>query len=303
MAVSLVSLESRLKENIKNYSLDQLLDLASLADYFEATSKTCQMSFLLVDRHGENAISIGNFSEEKPDVVANPGKKIRVENRTIAHLYVKEDELDTVEKKKLVETIVNQITLQAKNTYSYVETSIYADELEKMLEKEQYRVKHGEKMDALTGTLNSTYFDSRTKVIDRSEVVPVAVICANINDWKYADDHFGREESDRLIKTVAQIIKEEAKNEYVIARTGGDFFNILIPFAEDGEAEEYCERIQEKCNRFQDDKIAPSIACGIVYKTNVEQTISELLPDAEYEMFNNKLEVKNAPGYRERLEK
>ena len=27
------------------------------------------------------------------------------------------------------------------------------------------------------------------------------------------------------------------------------------------------------------------------------------VPDAEYEMFNNKFELKNAPGYRARLEK
>lgn len=45
------------------------------------------------------------------------------------------------------------------------------------------------------------------------------------------------------------------------------------------------------------------MACGIVYKTNVEEKVEDKLDDAEYEMFNNKFEIKNAPGYRERLEK
>ena len=45
------------------------------------------------------------------------------------------------------------------------------------------------------------------------------------------------------------------------------------------------------------------MACGSVLKYNVEQKLKDLLSDAEYEMFDNKFEIKNAPGYRERLEK
>ena len=35
----------------------------------------------------------------------------------------------------------------------------------------------------------------------------------------------------------------------------------------------------------------------------LEQALADLVSDAEYEMFDNKFEIKNAPGYRERLEK
>lgn len=303
MAFGMVSLEKRLSNNIKNYSLDQLFQINELSDYMEAAAHVSGLSFLLVHRHGEKAVSVGNFIGFKPDVVNEPGHKIKVYGRTIGHLYVKEEEVCTKEAEDFVNAIVIQLTRQAENTYQSIETSMYADELERRLEKEQYQVKHGEKKDALTGLLNSTYFDSRITVLERAEIVPVAIICANINDWKYVNDKFGDEESDRLIRTVASIIKDEAKDEYVIARCGGDLFNILIPMAEDGEAEEYCRRMQEKCESFEDSKIAPSVACGIVYKTNVEQSIRKLLPDAEYEMFNNKFELKNAPGYRARLEK
>lgn len=304
MAFGLVSLEKRLKENIKNYTLDQIFDIGELSEYLEAASAVSGLSFLLVDRHGEKAVSIGNFVGFKPDVVNAPGAKIRVYNRTIGHLYTKESEVNGEQKKlQFVSNIVRQLTREAENIYANEERGIYADELEKMLEKEQYQVKHGEKEDALTGTLNSTYFDNRMKKMDESEMVPVGVICANINDWKYVNDKYGDEESDRLIQTVAKILKEEAKPNYVIARCGGDLFNVLIPGAEDGEGESYIQAIQEKCNAFEDEKIAPSVACGLVYKTNVEQAIADLLPDAEYEMFDDKYKIKNAPGYRQRLEK
>lgn len=304
MAFGLIPLEKRLKENIKNYSLDQIFNIGELSEYLEAASAVSNLSFLLVDRHGEKAVSIGNFVGFKPDVVNAPGAKIRVYNRTIGHLYTKESEVNGDRKKlQFVSNIVRQLTRQAENTYANEERGIYADELEKCLEKEQYQVKHGEKEDALTGTLNSTYFDNRMKAIDGSEMVPVAVICANINDWKYVNNRFGDEESDRLIRTVAKILKQEASDSYVIARCGGDLFYVLIPGAGEGEAEEYCSRVQATCHAFEDEKIAPSVACGIVYKTNVEQSIAELLPDAEYEMFGDKFRLKNAPGYRQRLEK
>ncbi len=304
MAFGLVSLEKRLKDNCKHYSLDQLLDIGQLSDYLESVSKVSGISALLVDRHGEKIVSVGNFAGFKPDVVNKPGEKIRIMDRTIGHLYVKEEETEgKPELIKLVSSVAGQLSAQAMKAYQFAETSLYADELEKLLEKEQYQVKHGEKNDALTGTLNSTYFDNRMKVIDRSEIVPVAVICVNINDWKYVNDKYGDEESDRLIKTVATILKEEGKDEYVIARCGGDFFYVLIPAVEDGEAEDYVSRVQAGCLAFEDEHIAPSVAMGTVFKYNVEQNLQELLSEAEYLMFENKFEIKNAPGYRERLEK
>lgn len=304
MIFGLVSLEKRIRENVKSYGLEQLLDMDRVSAYLRAVSGVSGVSFLLVDRYGEKEVCVGNFADFKPDVTRDPGHKIRVSNRTIGHLYTKQEELEGDNKKQqLVAMILQQLTEQARIIYENLETALYADELEQRLEKEHYQVKHGEKKDSLTGVLNGTYFENRAQVIDRSNVVPVAVICANINDWKYVNDRYGDEESDRLIHTVAKIIRQEARDEYVIGRCGGDFFHILIPLVEDGEAEDYCKRVQSACDAYEDDRIAPSLACGYVFKTNVEQTIPRLISDAEYEMFHNKLEIKNAPGYRARLEK
>lgn len=303
MAFGLVPLEKRLKDNIRNYSLDQIFEIGQLSRFLENFNKVTGISLLLTDRYGEKAVSAGNFVGFKPDTANAPGKKIRVEGRTIAHLYTKEEEMSDKRSEELTDCIVEQLAVQAAKSYEAQELSLYADDLEKRLEKEQYRVKHGEKEDALTGVLNSTYFDNKMQIIDRSQVVPVAVICANINDWKYVNDNFGDEESDRLIQLVASFLKSEARKEYIIGRCGGDFFHVLIPMTEDGEAEEYCRKVQQKCLDFEDEKLSPSVACGFVIKYNVEQTLGDLVSDAEYEMFNNKFEIKNAPGYRERLEK
>lgn len=304
MAFGLVPLEKRLKENIKNYRLALLYDLDSMKSYLESISKISGLMFLLTERHGEKAVCIGDFQGFVPDVVNAPGEKIKIANRTIGHLYVKGSDYEQSRtKQELVRTLVEQLIQQGQKAYACMETSIYADELEEKLEKEQYQVKHGEKKDALTDTLNSTYFSSRLKVIDRSGVVPVAVISVNINDWKFFNDNFGDEESDRLIQRTASFLKEEAKPEYVIGRCGGDFFCILIPMEEEGEAEDYCRRVKERCRQFEDDRLVLSVACGRASKTNVEESLEKIASDAEYEMFDDKVSIKSEKGYRERLEK
>ncbi|MBQ7841153.1 MAG: diguanylate cyclase [Lachnospiraceae bacterium] len=301
MKYGALSLEQRLKENVKDYSLENLFDLAKVEEYLTNLHKVMGVELLLTQRHGETAVEVGDFSGFVPDVVNEPGRKIRVQGRTVGHLYAKTEAApDRALAEQLLDNIVDIYANMGNKHYLYRETAIYADELEAVIEKERYRAKRGEHEDALTGTLSKTYFIGRLKEME--EVAPAAVICANINDWKFVHDHFGIEESDRLIKTIAGIVRSEAGSNYLIGRVDGDVFGIVIPMPEDGEAEDYCSRIQRACVEFDDPVLAPSLAVGMVYRSNVEVSFMSCYSDAEYEMFNNKYDIKNAPGYRERLE-
>ena len=301
-----IPFEQRIKENIRSYSMDNLYALDTLTEYCKALSAVTDAALLITERHGEKIVSVGGFAGFTPDVVGEPGRKVRVYGRTVAHLYaetgkVPEDKRQNVE--RMLDGFAAMLSHWGEQTYLHTETAIYADEMEQQLGVQHVQTARGENEDPLTGVYHKLYFEERMKVIDRADVVPVAVINVNINDWKYVNDNYGDEESDRLIKTIADILKQEKKPDYVIGRVDGDVFIVLIPMAEDGEAEDYCRRVQQTCLSFEDKILAPSVACGVVYKTNVEEMVEDKLDDAEYEMFNNKFEIKNAPGYRERLEK
>lgn len=305
MGYNAIPYDKRIKENIRNYSLSNLYNMESIKKYLYNLAKTFQINILLTDRHGEKEVVIGDsFVGFHPDVVNDPGRKLRVQGRTVGHLYVNAP--GSIQDNHLLNAMVDgTVELFAKlgeEAYLHRESSIYLEELEKQLEDKIHKVKGNEREDVLTGVFNKLYFESKMKVIDRSEIVPVAVLNVNINDWKYANDHFGDEESDRLIRVVADILKEEAGSYFVIGRIDGDVFGVLIPMAEEGEAENYAAKIQERCMTYDDPHLAPSVAVGIVYKTNIEETLEEKLSDAEYEMFENKFNIKNSEGYRQRLE-
>ena len=306
MAYKTIPFEKRIKDNIKNYAPDKLFPVENLTEYFKAFTKACGVEILLTDRHGERLISTGDFSNFNGDVVANPGRKVRVCDRTVGHLYCRFDDVEDSGKvifDLMLDQLVALLERLGEQTYLFTESSFYIDELEdKEKARQQIRI-HSEKLDPLTGVFNKLYFEKRMGIIDRAEIIPVGVVNININDWKYVNDHFGDEESDRLIRLVANIIRTESKAEYVVGRVDGDVFVTLIPMAEDNEAEEFARRVQAACLASEDAILSPSVACGVIYKSNVEQHLEDLLSDAEYEMFRNKLEIKNAPGYRERLEK
>lgn len=300
-----IPFEKRIKENIRNYGMENLYSLETLQELCKAVAELAQVEMLLTERHGEKVISVGSFAGFIPDVVGEPGRKIRVYGRTIAHLYVKEDAVPEEKRAvvdRLLDGLADTLSHWGEEAYLHTETSIYMDELEEKVGVQRAQAVRGEKEDVLTGVYHKLYFEGRMKVLDRAEIVPVAVINININDWKFVNDHYGDEESDRLIRTIAELIKREAKPDYIIGRVDGDVFVVLIPMVETDEAEDYCRRLQAACLAYEDPILAPSVACGIVYKTNVEEGLTDKLPDAEYEMFNNKFELKNALGYRERLE-
>ena len=102
---------------------------------------------------------------------------------------------------------------------------------------------------------------------------------------------------------LADILKKFAKPEYLIGRVDGDVFNVVIPIPEEDEAEGYMENIQKACMEYEDLRLAPSVAVGIAMRNNVEETMEQVFSDAEYEMFENKMMLKQAEGYQERLRK
>jgi diguanylate cyclase (GGDEF)-like protein len=304
MGYQSISYEKRIKENIKNYSFSNLYNMEIIRNYLQNLAEILEINILLTDRHGEKEIVIGDsFLGFYPDVVNEPGRKVRVQNRTIGHLYIKEIVAtgSSRQVKEMADSTVRLLEHLGEEAYLRRETCIYVEELEVLLKEKRRQIIQNETDDALTGVYHKTYFETRMEAIDKSEIVPVAVLNVNINDWKFANDHFGDEESDRLIQIVAGILKKEAQSDFIIGRIDGDAFGVLIPMATEGEAEEYMARIRKACDTYEDEILSPSVAIGMVIKTNIEEKLEDRLSDAEYEMFNNKFEVKNAQGYKERL--
>lgn len=272
---------------------NDLFELGKIQILQDALSDTLNVGIVVSDAEG-NTITAPSTTDREGEAfcydLERPGNAIMIDGNLIAYVALDVTQLsnrDAEKAENLIMTTFGQMIEIAYKRY--------------VLQREQ--TASDDKTDTMTGSMSRIYFENRMGVVDRSEVVPVAIIAGNINDWKYVNDNYGSSESNRLVVVIANILQEEAEDYYLIGHCDGDVLNIIIPKAEYEEAKDYCNRVQKRCMEFEDMWLAPSIALGISMKTNVEQSIDDLFSDAEYEMYIDKISIKKQPGYRERLTK
>lgn len=143
--------------------------------------------------------------------------------------------------------------------------------------------------DKLTGLYNRAYFEKEFDHINATNTFPYSFIMGDMNGLKLANDVFGHEEGDKLLRNIAHVLKASCRESDIIARWGGDEFAILLVGANEEVTKRVCERIQDQCLLVKDGMIKPSIALGFVTKSTSDQEANKLQREAETIMYQNKL--------------
>lgn len=143
--------------------------------------------------------------------------------------------------------------------------------------------------DKLTGLYNRAFFEKEMARLDQEVLLPVSLIIGDVNGLKLANDIFGHEAGDKLLKTMARLLSEACPDHAVIARWGGDEFVIILPLTAPEMAVSICQNIEKKCLLEPEDPIQPSIALGVATKKEAAEDIKLLLKNAEDMMYRRKL--------------
>jgi diguanylate cyclase (GGDEF)-like protein len=102
--------------------------------------------------------------------------------------------------------------------------------------------------DYLTGVMNSRFFyESLTVEIDRSNRYehPFSIAYIDIDDFKKINDKFGHPIGDYVLRTIANIMKNNLRKIDKVARLGGDEFAILLPETDSKAAKKAITKIQD----------------------------------------------------------
>jgi diguanylate cyclase (GGDEF)-like protein len=115
------------------------------------------------------------------------------------------------------------------------------------IEREAARLAHAATIDSLTGLLNRTYLDGRLhQEIERArrEQTSLALLIADIDDFKSINDRWGHQVGDAVLEAVGQVIRSAVRVFDVCARYGGDEFAIVMPNSDETSATACAERIR-----------------------------------------------------------
>jgi diguanylate cyclase (GGDEF)-like protein/PAS domain S-box-containing protein len=144
--------------------------------------------------------------------------------------------------------------------------------------------------DVLTGLHNRRECEEALKSLNNPDNLPLAVIYADLNCLKLANDAFGHHEGDILLKSASEILRKNSGPNGLAYRWGGDEFIVLLKNTGWTDAEEMLKSMTKACDLWEGDGlIRPSMALGISVKTFQEQDLDEVMKGAEDAMYAQKL--------------
>lgn len=151
--------------------------------------------------------------------------------------------------------------------------------------------------DALTGLYNRRYFEEAlNKEVARSkrQNTPFSVIGIDLDFLKKINDTFGHSYGDLAIKTIADILKSNARSIDIPARIGGEEFDVLLPGISSEGALVAAERIR-KAIEMQEIETIGHITGSLGVATFLEHTsnVEELLELTDQAMYSSKRNGRN----------
>ena len=151
--------------------------------------------------------------------------------------------------------------------------------------------------DGLTGLYNRRYFEEYLKKeVKRSlrQQQPISIIGIDLDFLKQINDKFGHAYGDLAIKTVADILKKNARSIDTAARMGGEEFNVILPGIEADGAMVAAERIRKAIEETELDTIG-NITASIGVATFLEHSdnIEEVLELTDQAMYQSKRDGRN----------
>lgn len=166
-------------------------------------------------------------------------------------------------------------------------------EVERNMEVEKAKLQLENDYDELTGVHSRSYFYKAMEMLDkREDVLPVSLIVGDVNNLKFTNDMFGHRHGDNLLRGIAEVLKTQAERvkeewgkEIIVARCGGDEFNVLIPGGQRRDANYYCHLVNEELKKRTDLCLTPSISLGSAKKTEMNQSLNRLLETADAKMY------------------
>ena len=155
------------------------------------------------------------------------------------------------------------------------------------------RLHHQAFHDPLTGLANRALFRDRLALAlerHRTEGQPIALIFADLDDFKAINDSFGHAVGDRLLHAVGDRLDGCVRRDDVVARLGGDEFAVLIE-RQPGDAEPVGRRIMAALREpfvVDGHTVKVTASLGLVVPDRADHTADGLLRRADAAMYAGK---------------
>jgi diguanylate cyclase (GGDEF)-like protein len=152
--------------------------------------------------------------------------------------------------------------------------------------------------DVLTGVLNGRAFEESARswmAMAEREGKPLTVAYIDVDDFKRVNDVHGHAEGDRLLRSVAGLLRNSIRQSDLVARLGGDEFALLLYDSNASRARAVLERILENRRMLDRGPSFPvTLSIGAVTFLRPPSSVDEAVHAADVLMYDVKNGGKNA---------
>lgn len=122
-----------------------------------------------------------------------------------------------------------------------------------------------------------------------AEKQPLAVLFADVDNFKSINDTHGHLVGDGVLRSVALTLTAVSRATDVVARFGGDEFVMLLPEAGERGAERVADRVREMLDTEPPGPVPFSLSIGTAVLDGKMVTLDQLLDRADKAMYEDKL--------------
>ncbi len=154
--------------------------------------------------------------------------------------------------------------------------------------------------DGLTGLYVQRYYKERV----RDEVfralehkLPLCLMMIDVDNFKSYNDRYGHLVGDRVLKGVAQVLKETVRTVDLVARYGGEEFSVLLLKTPWGGAQTVAERIRQKVSELEiiasQQSTHVTVSIGVAELSPTFKEIEAFIDSADQALYQAKADGKN----------
>ena len=178
--------------------------------------------------------------------------------------------------------------LDTNNNVEFIITTAKDITEHKVLEEQlKYKCFH----DQLTDLYNRHYLIEEMKRLQKGRFFPLGIIFCDVDNMKLVNDTLGHEFGDKLLKTLANIMKECFRKNDMIARYGGDEFVILQPNTSEKDVFNSVTRFRLTIKKYNEEntELPIHVSIGYIVSNNNDQPVKTLLASADNLMYQEKI--------------
>jgi len=156
--------------------------------------------------------------------------------------------------------------------------------------------------DYLTNLWNHGYFQFLLQTeIEKTKVTknPLTLIMIDIDDFKIYNDTLGHQAGDKILKTLATLLRNQSRKIDLVCRYGGEEFTIILPHTDKKEAFLIAERIRMDIQKypFLNEEIFPNrqltVSLGVATYPENGVLAADLITTSDKSLYQAKKEGKN----------